>query len=256
MDILIVDDEPIARQRVTRLLRQLDWPGRIEEAGTVRQAAKLLAAFDPAIAILDIQMPGGDGFGLIPHFNGRLPAIIFVTAFDDQALRAFDANAVDYVTKPIEPGRFRAAMERARRAASEQASAERVRELEEVVEALRHRGVAQRARALELWVRAKGDYVRIAADSITHICAERDYVQIHSDGQAYFHNENLAAIERLLPPDRFVRVHRSSIVRIDAVERVRTGNFSSLVAVLVDGTEVRVGRTYTRNVRARLTRAE
>jgi DNA-binding LytR/AlgR family response regulator len=254
--VLVVDDEPLARRRVVRLLRQLSWVGAVEEAGNVRQAREKLAGFDPRILLLDIQMPGGSGFDLVRHLEDPAPALVFITAFDDQALRAFDANAVDYVTKPIEPGRFHAALERARTSAERQSSADRIVELEEVVASLRRRPEAQAPRAAEFWVKAKGDYIRIASAAITRIQAERDYVRIHADGQDYLYSENLATIERSLPPDEFVRIHRSTIVRVDAIERMKAGSFSSLIAVLSDGSEVRVGRTYTAGIRARLMRQD
>ncbi len=108
----------------------------------------------------------------------------------------------------------------------------------------------------ELWVRAGGEYIRIKPEHIGHVSAERDYVRLHADGQSYLYNENLATLERLLPPQQFLRIHRSTMVRIDAVERVKSGQFHSLVAVLSDGTELRVGRTYTAAIRARLARRD
>lgn len=254
MAVLVVDDEPLARRRVVRLVRQLPWVGAVEEAGNVQQARETLAGFDPRILLLDIQMPGGSGFDLIPYLGNPAPALIFITAFDDQALRAFDANAVDYVTKPIEPARFHAALERARLSVEQSSVADRIAELEEVVANLRDRQKAQAPRSPGFWVKANGEYIRIVSAGITHIQAERDYARIHAHGQDYLYSENLATIERSLPPDEFVRIHRSTIVRIDAIERMKAGSFSSLVAVLSDGSEVRVGRTYTASIRARLMR--
>ncbi len=251
LNILVVDDEPLARRRAVRLAQQLPWVGRVEEAGNVAEAARRIASFVCHIVLLDIRMPGGSGFELLDHFADPAPAVIFVTAFNDQALRAFDANAVDYVTKPIEPGRFQMAMERARAAAERLASSDRVRELEEVIANLRA-AEGSGAGHPEIWVRSGGDYVRIRPDAISHVSADRDYVRIHADGQGFLYHENLASLERLLPRDAFVRIHRSTMVRIDAVERVKAGPFHALIAVLADGTELRIGRTYTAAIRARL----
>lgn len=252
--ILVVDDEPLARRRAVRLAQQLPWVGEVGQAGNVAQAAEWLAQSACHIILLDIRMPGGSGFDLLRHLPDPAPAVIFVTAFSDQALRAFDAQAIDYVTKPIEAGRFQIAMERARTAVEQAQSADRIRELEEVVANLRATEPETRNELGELWVRTGGEYVRIKPESISHISAERDYVRIHADGNSYLYNENLATIERLLPTLQFQRIHRSTMVRIDAVERVKAGQFHSLIAVLQDGTELRVGRTYTAAIRARLAR--
>ena len=256
IDVLVVDDEPLARRRIVRLLKHLTWVGAVEEAGNVQQAVQRLAAFRAGVVLLDIQMPGGSGFDLIEMLPDPAPAIVFITAFDDKALRAFDAKAVDYITKPIEPGRFHSALERAREAAEQRSSTDRIRELEEVVTALRQQSVSQAERLSEFWVKSKGDYIRIAPSSISHIQAERDYVRIHADGEEYFYNRNLAALERSLPADEFIRIHRSTIVRIDAVKRIRQDMFSALVVVLADGTEARIGRTYTSSIRNRLMRLD
>ena len=254
--ILVVDDEPLARRRAVRLAQQLPWVGDVSQAGNVAQAMASLAANPCHIILLDIRMPGGSGFDLLRHLPDPAPAVIFVTAFNDQALRAFDANAVDYITKPIETGRFQKAMERARAVVEQSNSADRIRELEEVVANLRASGDSVRSHMAELWVRTSGEYIRIKPESISHVGAERDYVRIHADSQSYLYNENLATLERLLPPQQFLRIHRSTMVRIDAVERVKGGQFHSLIAVLNDGTELRVGRTYTAAIRARLARRD
>lgn len=256
LKILVVDDEPLARRRAMRLAKQLPWVGEVSEAGNVAQALERLAAATYHVILLDIRMPGGSGFDLLQHLPEPSPAVIFVTAFGDQALRAFDANAVDYVTKPIGTGRFQAAMERARLVIEQANSADRIRELEEVVANLRAMGDPVPQPAAELWVRANGEYVRIQPERIAHLAAERDYVRIHADGQAYLYHENLAALERILPSDQFLRIHRSTMVRINAIARVKSGQFHSLTAVLTDGTELRVGRTYTASIRARLGRRE
>lgn len=252
--VLVVDDEPLARGRIVRHLRSIPWIAGIEEAANVQDALARCSRFQPDILLLDIHMPDGTGFDVVRQLKAPAPALVFITAFDDQALRAFDANAVDYVTKPIEPGRLLAALERARQAATMKSSLERIGELEEVIAALRQKSLARETHKGELWVKTRGDFVRILPSAITHVQAERDYVRIHANGQDYLHHENLTAIEKLLPPGEFLRIHRSTLVRTDAVERIRPGRFSSLAAVLNDGTELRIGRTYTAAIREQLTR--
>ena len=259
LNLLVVDDEPLARRRVVRLLRQLPWAGQIEEAAHVQQALACLDRFEAHILLLDIQMPGGSGFDLLAQWAqsarrsgrpGPPPAVVFVTAFDDQACRAFDASAIDYITKPIEPGRFQLALERARQAIELQDGAQRIAELEEALATLRR--TAPPRRPAELWVKTQGHYARIACASITRIQAERDYARIHADGRDYLYNASLSELARQLPAQDFIRIHRSMVVRIDAVRRLGVGAFSSLTLALSDGATVRVGRTYTAGVRARL----
>jgi DNA-binding LytR/AlgR family response regulator len=255
LNVLVVDDEPLARRRVARLLRALPWVGAIEEAAHVPQALERLDRFGAHILLLDIQMPGGSGFDLLARLQGQPepPVAVFITAFDDQARQAFDASATDYITKPIEPGRFQLALERARQAVALRGSAQRIAELQEVIANLRTAAPPPRGLA-GLWVKTQGQHVRIAAASITRIQAERDYARIHADGREYLYNASLSELEHKLPAQDFLRIHRSTMVRIDAVSRLGVGAFSSLTLVLTDGAVARVGRTYTADVRARLMR--
>lgn len=252
MNVLVVDDEPLARRRAVRQLQRLQWVGAIEEAGTVQQALARLADFDAQIVLLDIQMPGGSGFDLVARLPAPAPAIVFVTAFDDQACRAFDANAVDYVTKPIDPVRLHLALERARQAVLSQGRQERIAELEEVVASLRSAAAHRSAGSNDLWVKSGPNYLRIPCSSITHIQAERDYARIHAEGRDYLHNESLSELERSLPAGEFLRIHRSTLVRLGAISHVAVGRYASLSVVFPGGMIAKVGRTYAADVRARL----
>lgn len=252
LTVLVVDDEPLARRRVTRLLQKLAWVQKVEEAGDVEEALERAAACRPDILLLDIQMPGGDGFRVMERLAPPLPAVVFVTAFDHYALRAFDASAVDYVTKPIEPGRFEQALQRARVAAESGAQAERLDELRETVASLKRAIAGQSRRQSEFWVRRQGEYLKIAPEDIIRFQADRDYVRLHVAGADYLYQESLTSLESRLDRDAFLRIHRSTIVRRSAIARIRPAPFASLIVVLTDGTELRVGRTYTHAIRASL----
>lgn len=252
LSVLVIDDEPLARRRLIRLLGKLDWVGRIDEAGDVAQACAVAEERQPDILLLDIQMPGGDGFAVLERLSAAPPTVVFVTAFDHHALRAFEASAVDYVTKPVEPGRFQLAMERARDVARSRLQADRITELQETVTSLKRALNGQTKRASDLWVKVHGEYLRIVPQQIIRFQAERDYVRIHLAGTDYLYQESLASLERRLDPADFIRIHRGAIVRRQAIVRIKPAPFGALIAVLIDGTEVRVGRTYISAMRANL----
>lgn len=254
LTVLVVDDEPLARRRLTRLLGKLDWVDQIDEAADVKEARFKIVEIQPDILLLDIQMPGGSGFDVLEQLGSASPIVVFVTAFDHHALRAFDANAVDYVTKPIDPGRFSMAMERARVAAGSRYQIDRVAELQETVTSLKQALCGQPRQTSEFWVKTIGEYVRIAPENIIRFQAERDYVRIHVTGANYLYQESLASLERRLDPVDFMRIHRSTIVRRSMIARIKQAPFASFIAVFIDGSETRVGRTYASVVRANLAR--
>lgn len=249
LSVLIIDDEPLARRRVLRVLAGLDGFRVAGEAGDAATAFTQIRALAPDIVLLDIQMPGASGFDLLDRLGADAPVVVFVTAFDHHALRAFDASAIDYVTKPIAPGRLAAALDRARTAALARRNDGRVAELTETVAALRSALRAQEKGASDLWVRSRGEHLRIPAERIDRIQAERDYVRIHADGESWLFGDNLAGVERRLDPADFLRVHRSAIVRRDRIVKLRTAPFAALILHLRDGSEVRVGRTYAAAIR-------
>ena len=253
--VLVVDDEPLARRRAVRLLRQLVDVGEILEAGDIAQARAILDSRPIDVLLLDIQMPGGSGFDLLESLASPPGAVLFVTAFDDQALRAFEAEAVDYITKPIDPGRLQAAFRRATSIVFARANQDRISELTETVNALRQSGAGRSRSQTEFWIRVRKDYVRLSAAQISRFQADRDYVHIHAGAETYLHHESLASLERRLDEEEFVRIHRSTIVRRDQIVRMKSSPLSSMIAVMKDGSEVRVGRTYLPAVRSRLARS-
>jgi len=255
LSVLVIDDEPLARRRLIRLLGKIEWVGHIDEAGDLAEACRHADTLQPDILLLDIQMPGGTGFEVLERLSRAPLAVVFVTAFDHHALRAFDANAVDYVTKPIEPGRFLLAMERARKAVISGLQSDRIAELQETVTSLKQALNSRERHVGEFWVKLQGEYLQIAPEHILRFQAERDYVRIHVDGADYLYQENLASLERRLDPAEFMRIHRSTIVRREAVVRFKAAPFAALIAVLSDGSEVRVGRTYTAMVKASIARS-
>lgn len=255
LNILVADDEPLARRRLIRLLKKMDWVGRIDEAADVAEAQRKITDARPDILLLDIQMPGGDGFDVLEQLAGEAPTVVFVTAFDHHALRAFEVNAVDYLTKPIDADRFNRALERARMAATSRGHADRVAELQEIIVSLKRSLNSQPRHANELWVKARGELVRIPYENILRFQAERDYVRVHVANANYLFHETLAALEQRLDPADFVRIHRGTIVRRNTIARFKPAAFASWIAVLADGTECRIGRTYAPALRSMLGKA-
>lgn len=252
LTVLIVDDEPIARRRLARLLSSMDGIRIVGEAGDVAEAVDSARSLRPDLMLLDIHMPGGNGFEVLDKLGESAPAAIFVTAFDHYALRAFEKSAVDYVTKPVEPGRLSQSIARARAVVAARGSGERVAELMDMIATLRKALREGPGRSPPFWLKSRGEFIRIDSDKVDRIQAERDYVRIFSEGESYLLGESLASLAPRLDGAEFIRVHRSVILRRDMIVRYRQTAYASLVAVLTDGSEVRVGRTYARAVRAEL----
>jgi DNA-binding LytR/AlgR family response regulator len=251
----IIDDEPLARRRVRRALARLADVAIVGEAGNVREALALIRDTAPNLLVLDIQMPNGSGFDLLVELDGHAPAVIFVTAYDEYAIAAFDARAVDYVLKPVEFGRLALAVERARGVVERKEQEQRLAELQSVVGALRGELNARTDRDTCFWVSSRGESHRVSASDIVWIQAERDYVRLHTPARSFLYHESLAALEERLDAESFVRVHRSAIIHRRHLKSFRRGQFASLTAILDDGTEVRVGRTYERLIRGEIREA-
>jgi DNA-binding LytR/AlgR family response regulator len=251
----IVDDEPLARRRLRRALARLPQVEAIGEAGNIREAAALIAQHDPNLLLLDIQMPNGSGFDLLEQLEGNSPAVIFVTAYDEYAVAAFEARAVDYVLKPVDFDRLALAVERARGVIARHEQAHRLAELQTVVGTLRGALNVQTEKDTVFWVSSRGESLRVCAADISWIQAERDYVRLHTGAQSYLYHESLAALASRLDPASFIRVHRSAIIHRQHLRSFRRGQFASLTAILDDGTEVRIGRTYERMIRGTIREA-
>ena len=243
MRTLIVDDEPLAVERLQVLC---DANRALEVVGTASDGAEALARIDdmaPDLVLLDMTMPGTDGLSVARRLAdrkaspGTVPAIVFVTAHDDFAVEAFDLDAVDYLLKPATAERLARAVERA---------AERLRS---------RAGDADRSappgRWLEeMWVPHRSELVRVSMDEVDRIDAERDYVRLHLPDRSYLLLQTIAGLEERLDPDRFIRIHRSTILRKAAIAGLRHDGLGVWSAELADGTVLRIGRTYLSRVKA------
>jgi two-component system, LytTR family, response regulator len=244
---VIVDDEPAARRGVRLLLEQDPEIEIVGEASTGEEVVELILREHPAIAFLDVQMPGGDGFQALEKLGPtRIPAIVFVTAYDEHALRAFDVNAIDYLLKPYDDARFAEALRRAKRAAAQETEETMQARLAQLLEYLQGPPPATGTSEPQehIMVKSSGEYYFLRAAEVDWIEAEGDYMKFHVGGRTHLMRETMARLETRLDPKRFVRIHRSTIVNIDRLWKLSPSFGGDYSAVLHDGTKLRLSRGY------------
>lgn len=256
---IIADDEPLARRGIRQLLTPHRDVTVVAEARNGLEAVRAWRSFRPDLLFLDVQMPELDGFGVLRELGAeRLPAVIFVTAYDEFAVRAFAAHALDYLVKPLQEARFAEALERTRERLR---SAEAV-ELSRKLSALLVAHEQEHARVQVVKQRlpvptATGDLI-LDVEEINWIEADDYYAAIHAHGRRHLIRESLASLEQRLDPTRFIRVHRSAIVNVDWVRELRVESKRKLrratVLVLRGGTRVPVSRRRREQVCERLRR--
>jgi two-component system LytT family response regulator len=241
---LIVDDEPLSRERIRMLLAPHPEVQVIGECADGGEAVTAIRAQAPDLVFLDIQMPELDGFDVLQQLEGaRLPAVIFVTAYDAYAIRAFEVNAVDYLLKPVDPARFAAALERITRARPDDV-VERVLSVVESIKRPRYR--------TRFVVRDSKGAFFLPADHIAWLEAADNYVRLHTDDACYLLRETLKNIEASLDPERFVRVHRSAMVNLEKIARVEPWSRGEYAIILGNGTRLTSSRAYGGAFRALL----
>jgi two-component system LytT family response regulator len=230
----LVDDEPLGRERIRALLADEHDVTLVGEYRTGEEALTGILASAPQVLFLDVQMPGMDGFGLVQQLEAHLtpeqrPFIVVVTAYDEYALRAFDVSAVDYLLKPFDRARFRAALARARRRVSERPKPE--------------------ARFV---VRSASRMTLVRAADVEWIAGEGNYARLHSAGRRHLVRETLKSVEARLDPSKFVRVHRSAIVNVDRVATLEPHVHGQYVLTMKDGARIISSRTHSSKLRALL----
>ena len=236
---LIADDEPLAVERMQIICAGIPALAVVGTANDGAAALRLIEALTPDLVLLDMTMPELDGLGVARRLGGKqdAPAIVFVTAHDSFAVEAFDLDAVDYVLKPVTAERLERAIDRA----------------------LARRGAGSPREAsdwiAEFWVPHRSELLRIAAADVTRIDAERDYVRLHvglndGGGRSYLLLQTIAGLEARLDPAKFIRVHRSVILRRDRISGLRHDGLGVWSVELAGEEPVRIGRTYLARVKA------
>ncbi|HEX8242169.1 MAG TPA: LytTR family DNA-binding domain-containing protein [Longimicrobium sp.] len=239
--IMVVDDEEPARRTLRRLIERQSGVEGVEVAADGEGAVEAIRRQRPDLVFLDVQMPKLDGFGVVERVGPReMPPVVFVTAYDPPTLRAFDAAAVDYLVKPFNELRFRDAFAQAvaRLEASDGAAASGA--LETV---LRLRGAAQ-APPSRLLVKVGDRMKPVVVDEIRYITVDGHYLHIHTAEGPVQVRSSISEMERRLDPERFVRVHRSTIVNLDHVREIQPWFGGDRLIILRDGTELKLSRTH------------
>lgn len=243
---IIVDDEELARNGIRSLLERAGGVEIIRECGNGREAIDAILALDPELVYLDIQMPGKNGFDVIDSIcHARNPHIIFVTAFDEFAIRAFEIHALDYLLKPVNEGRFNASLARARAAVELRGDAATVRRMAQFAAALREgRYPLPGSLPDRIPVKAHGRVMILPVADIDWVEADHDYVALHVGPKSWLHRETIAVAEARLTKSGFARIHRSVLVNVNRVRELRALSKGEFTVVLANGTELKLSRNY------------
>jgi two-component system LytT family response regulator len=245
---LIVDDEPLARQSVRRFLKAQPDVQIVGECGDGKSAVAAIRNHSPDLVFLDIQMPEMDGFAVLHNVGiERMPAIVFVTAYDQYAVRAFEENVLDYLLKPFGKARFERALARVRERISRPGGRDEVQRILRAMES-----IAERRTCLDrVPVLENGRIVYIRVEDVEWIEAAGNYARLHVGARRHDVRETLTALEGKLDPDQFVRIHRSTIVNLRHVQEVHPWFHGYHLVVLDNGQKLRMSR-YQREVADRL----
>jgi len=238
---LVVDDEPLAREWVRNGLQDEPDVEVIGECGDGFEAVRAIAAEKPDLVLLDVQMPGLDGFGVLASVDpDKLPAVVFVTAFDRYALKAFEAHAVDYLMKPFSGERLHQAVERARAAIDRSASKDLKTQLRALLDDI------ERERQYPEWLLIKKEdrSVFLRVEDIDWIESARNNVRLHVGKDVYVYHETTSGIEARLDPKHFFRIHRSTIVHIERIRDMHPWFNGDYAVTLKDGTRLTLSSTY------------
>jgi len=253
--VVVVDDEPIAREGVRRQLEREPGVEIVAECGDGLEAIEAIRQHNPDLVFLDVQMPGLDGFGVIDALGAEnMPLTVFVTAYDQFAVQAFEADAVDYLLKPFGDTRYEKTMQRAKKRLDEIRSGAAEDGGSVGPELLKL--VAKRSQPGEIWewmvVKTRTATRLLMTREIDWVEAAGVYVTIHAGGEEFLYRANLGTVASRLDPFRFVRVHRSAIVNLQSIALLERRSHGEFEIMLKDGTHLMLSRNYRANVEAML----
>jgi two-component system LytT family response regulator len=248
--VLVVDDEPLAREKIRGMAAADPEIRVVGECTNGAEAIEAIQTIRPDLILLDVQMPEVGGFAVLEALKDEgLPPVIFITAYDHYAVRAFEVHALDYLLKPFDRERFKAAIERAKRQIRRDQNGDGLDArilalLEQIKEPMRY--------CERLVVKTGGRVFFLNTDEIDWIEAEGNYVNIHTGKKSYLLRETISSLEAQLDPKEFVRIHRSSIVRLDRVKELQPWSHGEYHVILLDGTQLTLSRSYREKLQSAL----
>ena len=246
--LIIADDEPLARERLRGMVAARHECNLIAECKNGSEARDAIRKLEPDIVLLDIKMPGLDGIEVAEAIAAHNSAIIFVTAHDEFALRAFDVNALDYVLKPVDQARLDVAIDKAEKRRSDGGARQIDPGLLDFLETLR----AERSYATKFLIRDTRDLYFVRADDVEWADAQGNYVRLHAGGKSHMLRRSFSEFEASLDPRRFVRIHRSTIVNVDQISRLTPQGHGEYQLTLRNGAKLTTSRTYATNLQSML----
>lgn len=252
LSVVAVDDEPLSLRRLARAISAIDGVELIGTAGSGQEGVEQVRSLKPDVLILDINMAEVDGFDVLDELGDDRPLVIFATAFQEYAVRAFDVKALDYLLKPIDTVRLEQSLNNARARLAEMESAERADELSSVLDAVREQRSepkVQQRYETEIWAPWAGRFERLPIAEIDWIKSEGDYVLVHARGKTHLIRETMANMEKRLDPQQFTRVHRSALVSHHKVVQICRRGYGRWFLSLQNGEMVPVGRSFQPMVR-------
>ena len=239
---ILVDDEELARDLLKEFLEPHTDINIIAEAGKGKEAVQLINEMKPDLVFLDVQMPGMDGFEVIEKLD-HSPAIIFSTAYDQYALKAFEKNAVDYILKPLDQERLNKAVERIRERIGEDT------DLKSLLESLKS---GEDNYPNSLFVQKSEKYLNLNIEDITYLEASGDYTVVSTSDDQFLSSSGISRVESKLNPEKFIRIHRSTIINLDHLKEIEKHFNGGLVVTMKNGKKFSVSRTYTKKIKEKI----
>ena len=250
---LIIDDEPLAREKLHGFLEGAEDIEIIAECRDGREALETIEKQSPDLVFLDVQMPEMDGFEVLANLDAEsLPTVVFVTAFDQYAIKAFDVHAVDYLLKPYDRQRFSQALERARAEVERRQAGDMKSQLLALLQDVEQRGPSYPER---LVVKSSGRVILIKVDDLDWVDAAGNYVRLHAGNESHLLRETMGRLESRLDPDRFLRIHRSTIVNIERIKELQQQFHGDYLVVLKNGQRLTLSRSYRDKIQGLLSQS-
>ncbi len=250
---ILVDDEPLAREKLRGFLEKESDVEIVGECRDGREALETIESVKPDLVFLDVQMPEMDGFEVLDNLESdELPTIVFTTAYDQYAIKAFDVHAVDYLLKPFDRERFGAGLDRARAALDRQQAGDMKQQLLALLQDVEDRRPKYPAR---LVIKTSGRVVFVKVDEIDWVDAAGNYVRVHAASDSHMLRETMGRLEERLDPEKFLRIHRSTIVNIECIRELQQQFHGDYLVVLNNGQRLTLSRSYRDRIQELLDRS-